>query len=97
MDRDVVGPGLLRSALPWTLLNGLSGPVLGVSCYQAALKLLPTGVVLPIVATTPIVVIPFARVMEGERPSRRSFLGGLLAVLGAAALAYVTAMGKGRH
>lgn len=74
-------------AWPWVLANGLSGPTLGVSCYQWALKTTPTGVVLPIVALTPIVIIPFARYTEGERPTIRSILGSVIAVAGAAALA----------
>ena len=76
-----------RKAWPWMLANGLSGPALGVSCYQFALKNTPTGVVLPIVALTPIVIIPFARYIEGERPTLRSLIGGAVAVAGAAALA----------
>jgi drug/metabolite transporter (DMT)-like permease len=46
-------------------------------------------VVLPIVATMPIVVIPFAYFLEGDRPSARSLAGGVLAVLGAIALALI--------
>jgi drug/metabolite transporter (DMT)-like permease len=69
------------------LLNGLSGPALGVSCYQWALKTAPTGIVLPIVAITPIVIIPFSRYIEGERPTWRSLAGGLVAVVGAVLLA----------
>lgn len=76
-----------RKAWPWVLANGLAGPALGVSCYQWALKTTPTGVVLPIVALTPIVIIPFARYLEDERPNARSILGSLMAVAGAAALA----------
>ena len=74
-------------AWPWVLANGLSGPALGVSFYQWALKTTPTGVVLPIVALTPIVIIPFSRYLEGERPTIRSILGSIIAVAGAAALA----------
>ena len=76
-----------RKAWPWVLLNGLSGPALGVSCYQWALKIAPTGVVLPIVAMTPIVIIPFSRYVEGERATMRSLIGGAVAVLGAVLLA----------
>jgi drug/metabolite transporter (DMT)-like permease len=39
------------------------------------------------VATTPVVVIPFTWIMEGDRPQVRSILGGLIAVAGAAVLA----------
>jgi drug/metabolite transporter (DMT)-like permease len=70
------------------IANALSGPAIGVACYQWALAEAPTGVVLSIVATTPLVVIPFTMLLDGEHPTRRSLLGGAVAVLGAAALAY---------
>ena len=76
-----------RRVWPWVLANGLAGQTLGVSCYQWALKMAPTGVVLPIVALTPVVVIPFAWFFENERPAPRSIIGGLIAVSGAIALA----------
>ncbi len=79
-----------RAAWLWVVLNGLAGPALGVSCYQWALKTTPTGIVLPIVAITPLVIVPFARYVEGERPTLRSLFGGLIAVAGAAALALVS-------
>jgi drug/metabolite transporter (DMT)-like permease len=61
-----------------------------VSCFQWALKTTPTGIVLPIVATTPLMVIPFAYVLEKERPSVRSLMGSVVAVLGAALLTMVS-------
>jgi len=42
----------------------------------------PTGLVLAVVATTPLVIIPFAYLFEGERPHFRSVSGGLIAVTG---------------
>lgn len=83
-----------RRAWPWVLLNGLAGPALGVSCFQWALKTTKSGVVLPIVAITPLVIIPFSFYFEGERPTRRSLAGGALAVAGAAALAWATSQGR---
>ena len=77
-----------RRAWPWVIANALAGPAIGVAFYQWALAEAPTGVVLSIVATTPLVVIPFTMVLDGEHPTRRSLLGGAVAVLGAAALAY---------
>jgi drug/metabolite transporter (DMT)-like permease len=68
------------------LANGLAGPVLGVGCYQWALATTPSGLVLPIAATTPLLAIPITYVLEGERPARRSVIGGLVAVAGAVAL-----------
>ena len=77
-----------RQAWPWVVANALAGPALGVACYQWALAIAPTGIVLAIVATTPLVVIPFTMILDGERPTTRSLAGGAVAVLGAAALAY---------
>ena len=54
----------------------------GVGCYQWALSLHGTGLVLPVVALTPLVIIPFSRFVEGEKPGARSLLGGLIAVAG---------------
>ena len=71
----------------WIAFNALAGPTLGVSCYQWALKTTPSAVVLPIVALAPLVVMPFARWLEQERPSKRSTLGAVIAVAGAVALA----------
>ena len=76
-----------RGVWPWVLANSLAGQTLGVSCMQLALEKTPTGVVLAIIAMTPIVVIPFALVFEGERPTVRSLIGGAVAVIGVAALA----------
>jgi drug/metabolite transporter (DMT)-like permease len=78
-----------RLAWPWVIVNGLAGPALGVSCYQWALSTTPTGVVLPIVAITPLVVIPFARVMEGDQFTFRSLVGGIIAVAGVVTLTLV--------
>jgi drug/metabolite transporter (DMT)-like permease len=78
---------LWRSAWGWVTINALSGPTLGVGCFQWALATRPTGVVLPIVAMTPIVVIPLAIFFEGEHPTKRSLAGGVIAVVGAVLLA----------
>jgi drug/metabolite transporter (DMT)-like permease len=69
-------------AWPWLIGNSLMGPSLGVTCFQWALMNAPTNIVLPIVATTPLVVMPLARVMEGELITRRAVLGGIAAVAG---------------
>jgi drug/metabolite transporter (DMT)-like permease len=77
-----------RRAWPWVVANALCGPAIGVACYQWALAVAPTGIVLSIVATTPLVVIPLTMLLDGEHPTVRSLIGGAVAVLGAAALAY---------
>ena len=73
-------------AYVWIPANALAGAVLGVSCYQWALSTTPSAIVLPIVATTPLVIVPLSYWLEGERPSRRSLVGGGIAVAGAVAL-----------
>jgi drug/metabolite transporter (DMT)-like permease len=75
-----------RQVWPWVLINSLAGQTLGVSCMQVALETTPTGIVLAIIAITPIVVIPFAFIFEGERPSVHSVAGGAVAVVGVVAL-----------
>ena len=78
-----------RKAWPWVMVNTLGGPVLGVGCYQWALSTTPSGVVLPIVATLPLAVIPFAYRFEGDRPGWRSVIGGMIAVGGVIGLMLV--------
>jgi drug/metabolite transporter (DMT)-like permease len=70
----------------WMLANGFAGPVLGVGCYQWALATTPSGIVLPIAATAPLLAMPVAYWLEGDRPTRRAILGGVIAVAGCIAL-----------
>jgi len=70
----------------WITLNSLAGQTIGVSCMQWALETTPSGVVLPIIAMSPIVVIPMAWLFEGERPGIRSLAGRAVAVAGVIAL-----------
>jgi len=75
-----------RRSVFWILANGLAGPVIGVSCYQWALATTPSGLVLPIAATTPLLAIPIAFWLERDRPTKRSVVGGVIAVAGCIAL-----------
>ncbi len=68
------------------LANALAGPTIGVGCYQWALRSTPSGLVLPIVATSPLVTIILSFFIDGTRPTRRAVIGGLLAVVGAVLL-----------
>jgi drug/metabolite transporter (DMT)-like permease len=81
-----VGPAQWKIAWPLVVANALSGPTLGVACYQWALRTTASGVVLPIVATSPLVTMMLAWLMDGERPTRRVVWGGLIAVAGAVGL-----------
>ncbi len=79
--------GVPKRGWPMVVANALAGPTLGVGCYQWALKSTPSGIVLPIVATSPLVTLVLAHFMDGERATRRAILGGLVAVAGAVGLA----------
>ena len=73
---------------PWVLLNALAGQTLGVTCMQWALKTTQAGIVAAIIATTPIVLLPMTRIVEGEKIGFRSLLGALVAVGGVIALTF---------
>jgi drug/metabolite transporter (DMT)-like permease len=83
---NVDGPVWRGRTWGWMIANGLAGPVLGVGCYQWALATTPSGIVLPIAATAPLLSIPIAFWLEGDRPPRRAIAGGVLAVAGCIAL-----------
>jgi drug/metabolite transporter (DMT)-like permease len=71
-----------RRIWPWVTMNSLAGQTLGVSAMQWALETTPTGIVMSIVALTPLTVIPFARMFENEKVSARAVVGGAIAVAG---------------
>ena len=81
-----VTPPTRKNGFRWIVASGFTGPIIGVSCYQWALATTPSGIVLPIAATAPLLAIPIAFWLEGDRPPRRAIVGGLLAVAGCAAL-----------
>ncbi|MEQ1858698.1 MAG: DMT family transporter [Chthoniobacteraceae bacterium] len=83
-----LGAAEWRRASPLIVANALSGPALGVACYQWALRTTPSGIVLPIVATSPLVTMLLTWLIDRERPTRRATVGGVLAVIGAAGLKY---------
>jgi drug/metabolite transporter (DMT)-like permease len=85
---DAIEKNDWRKGWKWVLGNGLAGPVLGVSCYQWALMTEKTSIVLPIVATTPLAVMPLAHYLEGDRITWRTVLGAILAVAGVIGLSY---------
>jgi drug/metabolite transporter (DMT)-like permease len=82
-------PAMAVSPWIWVGLNTLLGPVFGVTCYQWALRTTQAGIVLPIVATAPLLTVPIARALEHSRPTPRYWIGAVLAVLGAAGLAVI--------
>ena len=77
-----------RRAWPFVIANACVGPVLGVACYQWALSYTETGVVLAIVATSPLLTMLLAWPIDSIKPTRRASVGGLLAVAGVIGLKY---------
>ena len=85
--RPRLSPDQARRAWAWVGANALAGPAVGVAFYQWALKIAPSGIVLPVTAMAPLLVVPFTYVFEGDRPTTRSLVGGVLAVAGVIGLA----------
>jgi len=86
--KDSFSPREKLRLWPWVLANSLAGQTVGVSCMQWALETTPTGIVTAIIAMTPIVMLPLARVFEGEKITGRELGGGLVAVAGVIGLAF---------
>ena len=79
---EVRRPYLAWLALPWLVMNGLSGPSLGIACYQQALLDQPSALVLSLVALSPILALPMQWLTEGRRPGLRTWIGAAVAVGG---------------
>jgi drug/metabolite transporter (DMT)-like permease len=84
-----VTPPTGKNRFWWIAASGFTGPIIGVSCYQWALATTPSGVVLPIAATAPLLAIPIAMWLEHDRPTKRAIAGGVIAVTGCVALTMV--------
>jgi drug/metabolite transporter (DMT)-like permease len=72
----------------FVLLNAAAGPIFGIICFQWALATTPSAIVQPIVAMTPLVVMPMSWFLEGDRPNVRAVLGALTSVVGVVILAF---------
>jgi drug/metabolite transporter (DMT)-like permease len=92
--------GQVRRAAPgpaakhrWAWLAGavMFGPVVGVSCFQWALSLQSSIVVLSVTATAPVLIMPLAARIDHDPPARAAVVGGLLAVAGVVLLLHAGA------
>jgi drug/metabolite transporter (DMT)-like permease len=77
--RDLRAMGLM-------LVGAVAGPFLGVSLVMWSVQLIPSGVSQTLVATVPVLMLPYAVFVAGERVSRRAVLGAVVAVAGVALL-----------
>lgn len=85
--RSPHGEATVSQKTKYVLLTAASGPIFGIICFQWALATTPSAIVQPIVAMTPLAVMPMAWYLEGDRPTRRSVIGALVGVVGVIFLA----------
>jgi drug/metabolite transporter (DMT)-like permease len=73
---------------PMALLFGgvLIGPLAGVACNMIALSHAPAGVVATIIATMPVLILPFSIALHREKATLRAVAGAVVAVVGVAML-----------
>lgn len=90
-DRAIPASDRWRRAGPWILANALAGQTFGVICYQKAFQSTRTGIVLPIVAMTPLMAMPISRWFDQEKISWHAIVGGVIAVAGVVSLALMAA------
>jgi drug/metabolite transporter (DMT)-like permease len=88
-------PGTWPRAWLWITANALAGPTIGVACYQWGLVTTKTGVIMPVVALSPIVTQLLAWAIDGTKPTGRTILGGFIAVAGVIALRFEQMPGSG--
>jgi drug/metabolite transporter (DMT)-like permease len=73
-------------AMRASALGAVFGPVVGVSLSLLAVQHTSTGVASSLMALTPILVLPYARLVKKERIGAGGVLGAVLAVAGVALL-----------
>ena len=81
-------PGVWPKAWTWIVANALVGPSIGVAVYQWGLATTKTGIIMPVVATVPVVTQLLQWWIDGQRPTARTLLGGIIAVAGVIALGF---------
>lgn len=89
--RQIVPASARTARLPWWLLGAsFFGPVAGVSAMQVALQQVGTSaVVSAITSTAPLLLLPFSKYLDRDRPTMKAVFGSLLAVAGLACLAWM--------
>jgi drug/metabolite transporter (DMT)-like permease len=75
-----------KRAIGMLAMGAVVGPFLGVTLSLMALRLAPTGVVATIIATMPVLILPFSILLYHEKVSLRAAAGAVIAVAGVAML-----------
>jgi drug/metabolite transporter (DMT)-like permease len=63
-------------------LGAVCGPFLGVGTALMAINFLDAGIAATLMATSPVMILPFARLVEGEHFDSRALWGAAIAVVG---------------
>jgi drug/metabolite transporter (DMT)-like permease len=89
--RRLLDPGASWRGQPllWGVVNGLCGPVLGVTCWLWAVSLLHPAIVQSVAATAPLLSVPLSRTLEPGGLGGRFFTGAPLAILGIVGLVFL--------
>ena len=87
MAENEAGTGLTfaqqGTGIWWTIILGaVCGPFLGVGTALVAIDYIDAGVAATLMATSPVMIIPFARWIEGEHFNPRALWGAVIAVIG---------------
>lgn len=75
-----------RRAMGIIVLGSIVGPVAGVALLMVAISRIPTGLAQTFLALSPVMIIPFMRVIYKERISIHTVAGALVAFAGVALL-----------
>lgn len=75
-----------RRAMMIVALGAVVGPFAGVALNMVALRHVPTGVVTTLIATMPVMILPFSVLLFHEKVSVRAVGGAVIAVAGVAML-----------
>ena len=75
-----------RAAMRSMTLGAIAGPFLGVSLSLVAVRHTETGVAAALMATTPVLILPVAVLVQKERVPPGGYLGALVAIAGVSLL-----------
>lgn len=78
--------GTRRAGFVFVLLGTVFGPVLGVWMSLVAADATSVGIAQTLMSLTPILILPYAAVVEREHISARAIIGAVIAVAGVGVL-----------
>jgi drug/metabolite transporter (DMT)-like permease len=87
MRAVIDGTRNLRAMVLLTI-GAVVGPVIGVTLFMASVQRVPTSVTQTILATMPILMLPIADYVYGERITRGAIAGTFVAVAGVVVLCW---------